>query len=84
MSVEENVKTILFELSGIENIDNSNSLQEDLALDSLAMVTLLIEIEDIFEIQLDEADMNPFDLNTVQDVISMVERYGGDISESCC
>lgn len=81
MNVEEKVKTILFELSGIKCIDNNDSLQEDMALDSLAMVTLLIEIEDAFEIQLDDTDMNPFDLKTVQDVINMVERYGEVTSE---
>ena len=81
MNIEEKVKDILSELSGEESIANEASLQEDLALDSLAMVTLLIEIEDVFEIQLDEADMNPFDLNAVQDVIEMVSRYRGNENE---
>lgn len=77
MEIEEKVKEILFELSGEEITDNSLTLQEDLALDSLLMVTLLIEIEDAFSIELDESDMNPFDLNTVQSVIDMVSRYCG-------
>lgn len=81
MNIEERVKGILFELSGEENIDNEAMLQDDLLLDSLSMVTLLIEIEDAFEIQLDDSDMNPFDLNMVQDVIDMVSRYCGDKNE---
>lgn len=81
MNIEERVKGILLELSGKENIDNEAMLQDDLMLDSLSMVTLLIEIEDTFEIQLDESDMNPFDLNMVQDVIDMVSRYSGDENE---
>lgn len=81
MNIEEKVKEILFELCSEENIDNEASLQEDLAMDSLAMVTLLIEIEDVFELQLDESDMNPFDLNTVQDIIDMISRYSGDENE---
>ena len=76
MAVDEKVKTILSELSGQRVIENDFSLQNDLALDSLSMVTLLIEIENVFEIQLDEADMNPFDLETVDDIIALVERYG--------
>ena len=84
MNIEEKVKGILFELSSEENIDNKATLREDLALDSLAMVTMLIEIEDIFDIQLDEADMNPFDLSTVQDVINMVKEYCGDENEQIC
>lgn len=77
MNIEKKVKDILLELSGEENIDNEATLQNDLALDSLAMVTMLIEIEETFEIQLDEVDMNPFDLNTVADVIDMVKKYRG-------
>ena len=77
MNIEKKVKDILLELSGEENIDNDATLQNDLALDSLAMVTMLIEIEETFEIQLDEVDMNPFDLNTVADVIDMVKKYRG-------
>ncbi len=81
MSIEEKVKAILYDLSGDENIANEASLQKDLALDSLAMVMLLIKIEDIFEIQLDESDMNPFDLTTVQEIIDMVSKYRGFADE---
>ena len=46
------------------------------------MVTLLVEIEKTFGIELDEADMNPFDLTTVQDVVDMVGKYcGGNDNE---
>lgn len=79
MNIEEKVKAILSELSGEDTIDNASALQEELALDSLMMVTLLMEIEDTFAIELDESDMNPFDLETVQSVIDLVMKYcGGD------
>ena len=39
------------------------------------MVMLLVEIEEKLEIELDESDMNPFDLITVQNVIDMVKKY---------
>lgn len=81
MNLEEKIRQILFELSGIEITDNNASLQVDLALDSLAMVMLLIEIEEAFGIELDESDMNPFELNTVQDVIVLVSKYLGDENE---
>ena len=75
MNIEEKVKGILSELSGVEVIANNATLQGNIALDSLAMVTLLIEIEETFGIELDETDMNPFDLTTVQSVIDMVKKY---------
>ena len=81
MNIEEKVKEILFELSGEDAVDTSTKLQEDLVLDSLSMVTLLMEIEEAFAIELDEKDMNPFDLITVQNVIDLVKRYIGDEHE---
>lgn len=75
MNIEEKVKGTLYELSGDESIENAFTLQGDLALDSLMMVTMLVEIEEAFGIELDEADMNPFDLSTVQSVIDMVAKY---------
>ena len=81
MEIKERIKNLLAELSGQEVFDNDAKLQENLALDSLAMVTMLVQIEDVFEIQLDEADMNPFDLITVQNVIDLVEKYCGEGNE---
>lgn len=81
MNIETKVKEILCELSGEETIENTDHLQGDLALDSLMMVTMLVEIEETFEIELDEADMNPFDLGTVQNVIDMVAKYYGEENE---
>ena len=63
MNIEEKIKGILCELSGLDSIETTAHLQEDIALDSLMMVTMLVEIEEAFDIQLDEADMNPFELN---------------------
>ena len=77
MQIEDKVKEIVAELSGETNVSVYASLQEDLALDSLAMVTLLLEVEDVFSIELDESDMNPFDLTTVQSVINLVNKYDG-------
>lgn len=81
MNIEEKVKDILFELSGEEINDLSVSLADDLALDSLSMVTLLLEIEDAFVIELLEQDMNPYDLVTGVDIVRLVERYMGDENE---
>lgn len=84
MNIEDKIKGILFELCGEEPADNNCNLQKDLALDSLMMVTMLIEIEEEFDIELDEADMNPYDLSTVQNVIDMVTKYCGDTDEKAC
>lgn len=78
----EKVVSILSELCEIEEISAENALQKDLGLDSLQMVTLLMMLEEKFEIVLEESDMNPFDLTLVEDVIHLVERYTGEANET--
>ena len=73
--IEIQVAEILEELSPEKISDTSLLLTGDLALDSLCMVMLLVMIEEVFEIELDESDMNPFALSTVQDVINLVAKY---------
>lgn len=75
MGNDKKVCEILRKLSGMEVIDKEDSLVEDLCLDSLNMVVLLLEIEETFDIELDESDMNPLDLISVSDVVSLVEKY---------
>lgn len=74
---------ILNVLTGIENINEEDNLVNDLGIDSLNMVELMLSIEEYFEIMLDASDLNPFDLNTVADVISLVEKYCFRRSDSC-
>lgn len=81
METKEKVIEIIKELSGLENISLDSNLQSDIKLDSLVMVTLLLQIEDEFQIELDESDMNPFDLETVESVVELVKKYIGDADE---
>lgn len=81
MDVDKRVFNIIHELSAIENISLDSSLQEDICLDSLSMITLLVMIENEFNIVLDESDMNPFDLLTVTDVVTLAEKYVGNEDE---
>lgn len=75
MNVEQKICDILLELTGKETVSLTDSLQADLALDSLSAVTLLLETEDTFGIQLDESDMDLSKLELVEDVIAMVSDY---------
>ena len=82
MDTAGKVTAILSELSGAGDIRPDARLQTDLGLDSLQMVTLLILLEDSFGITLDEADMNPFDLTTAEQVTALVRKYTGDSDET--
>lgn len=76
--VKEGVFKILSDLSGVSVNEAQMKLVEDIGLDSLMLVTMLIEIEEEFNIELNESDMNPYDFITAGDVIAMTERYTGD------
>ena len=84
MNTSDEIIKILQDLSGKQEIHDEDSLQETVGLDSLGLVSMLIELEEAFEIELNESDMNPFDLVTVSDVKSLVERYIGDPNEKDC
>ena len=73
----EQVINMLSELCGMSRIDTDSRLTEELGLDSLSMVTMMLSIEDTFGIVLDESDLDPYDLISVGDVISLVDRYTG-------
>ena len=79
METFDKVAAILSELSGYTEIKLEQVLKTDLGLDSLQMVTLLIMLEESFQIVLSESDMNPFDLLCVKHAVNLVEKYlGGD------
>lgn len=83
ISIEKQVTDILEELALTPIEGTEKELINDLALDSLRLVMLLVNLEEAFEIELDESDMNPFQLITVQDVINLVAKYmtGGEKNE---
>ena len=75
IDIKETVFKVLSEISGTEVNAEEPELTSDLGLDSMNMVTLLIELEDAFHITLDESDMNPFELICVGDVIKLAKKY---------
>ena len=53
-------------------ITAESSIKEDLGADSLDMVEIGMAIEDAFDIEVGDSDVNKF--NTVQDIITFVEQ----------
>ena len=73
--LEDKVISLINTLGRFEVREPSNSLEMDLGFDSLGLIILLTMIEETFQIELDESDMNPFELRTVQNVIDLVAKY---------
>ena len=55
-----------------EEVQPTTRLQEELDADSLDIFQIINDIEDEFEISIDEEDM---DLETVQDLVDYVETF---------
>ncbi len=75
LGLNKRVFCLLSELSSVEVIDPSKALISDIGLDSFGLVTLLLRLEEEFDICFDESDMNPYDLTNVGDVIELVKKY---------
>ena len=74
MSVAIKVKKIIAEkLSGIdfEDVVSDASLVDDLGADSLALVELIMSMEEAFDMEIDDDDAEK--MLTVQDIIAYVE-----------
>lgn len=69
------VNEILKEKSFCENITPELKLNEDLGLDSLNMVELMVELEERFNIEIDESDLDPAELQTVSQIYALVKKY---------
>ena len=78
MDVKQTVINIIQDLSEKEDVREEDRVTEDLALDSLNRVLLLVSLEEELGIELDESDMNPFELITVADVCALVCKYKGE------
>lgn len=73
--IKDQVIEILEDICTEKVTDTAAQLLGDLSMDSLRMVMLLVMLEDTFDIELDESDMNPFVLSTVDDVIALAAKY---------
>lgn len=69
------VNEILKEKSFCDDITAELKLNEDLGLDSLNMVELMVELEERFDIEIDESDLDPAALQTVEQVYALVAKY---------
>ncbi|MDO4529603.1 MAG: phosphopantetheine-binding protein [Lachnospiraceae bacterium] len=76
MEIEARLKELLYEIDDeidVDEIAEESRLKEDVGLSSVAMLYMAVSIENEFEIDLSDANMN--DLVTVGDVVELIEQY---------
>lgn len=73
--MKEKIYEIIKELSGVEEIKDDMTLQFDLGFDSLTTITMLVMLEEQTGIEFEASDISPDELNTVENVISLMKKY---------
>jgi len=75
--IESQVKEIIVEQLDVklEEIDESKSFTEDLQADSLAIVELVLALEEKFDIKIPDDEVDK--IKTVGDAISYIKNYAG-------
>lgn len=74
-STREMINSILAEKKFSDVITPDMSLSEDLGFDSLSLVELIVDLEDRFDIEIDESDLDPVHIKTVGQIYSLVDKY---------
>lgn len=72
--IMEKIIEIIKEIKPGAVIDESTKLVEDKVLDSLAMISLVAELSDEFDVEITAQDIVPENFATVQAIADMIER----------
>ncbi|MGN1348480.1 MAG: phosphopantetheine-binding protein [Acutalibacteraceae bacterium] len=72
----EKLREIICEFADVkpEDITEETNIRTDLALDSLSLLNLAVEIENEFELEV--SDRDAMNLETVGDVMALIEAKG--------
>ena len=73
---EKKISSILMEMAFIDEPPSLDTeLKDDLGIDSLRIAELIIELENEFDILIDESDLDPEKMKTVKDIYDLVNNY---------
>jgi len=69
----EQIKSVMAEALNVneEEINLDSNLKEDLGIDSLDAVELIMELEDTFDLKIDESEANNF--VTVKNIVDFIQ-----------
>ncbi|MCI8596738.1 MAG: hypothetical protein HFE35_08030 [Clostridia bacterium] len=73
-NASEIVTKVLKDL-GVENASVTERIKEDCGLDSLSLVSVIVGLEEELGGEFDDADLDPAELITVENLITLTEKY---------
>lgn len=74
----EELLEILNEIDDSIDYENETALIDDQLLDSFAIITLVSELEDAFDISIEAFEMMPVNFNSAKAIWAMVQRLQED------
>ena len=74
-STKEIINSIITEKRFSDTITADMNLSDDLGFDSLSLVELIVDLEDRFNIEIEESDLDPAQIKTVGQVYALVDKY---------
>lgn len=70
----EKLIRILEEINPDIDYNNEKALVDKGLFDSLDVMSLIIEIDDVFNIEIDPGDIIPDNFNSVEDILNLIEN----------
>ena len=70
----EKLMEILMEIDDSIDYENEQALIDDRLLDSFGVITLVSELEDAFDIDIEASEMTPDNFNSAESIYNMVKR----------
>ena len=67
----DKVSEVIKEEFDVENVNMDTVIREDLGADSIGLVELVMALEDEFDIEIDDSNLD--DIITVSDIVSYIE-----------
>lgn len=74
-TIEDKVMDVVLKLAVIKEITGVEQALLELGFDSLKKVELIIQIENEFETQFDDSELNPANFRYVKDLVDLVNRH---------
>lgn len=70
----EKLMNILMEIDDSIDYENEKALIDDRLLDSFGVITLVSELEDAYDIDIEASEMTPDNFNSAESIYNMVKR----------
>lgn len=77
MSIKEQVNAIMREIKPTKDLSNVEDIIESGYLDSFELMSLIAQLADTFNIEIDVDEIVPENFNSVDAITAMVERLKG-------